>query len=76
MLCRRLVADPVRAAAVLSEVPDWRKEPDVFARAAMGNTPRNGFRVAVATLDPAQWKAFHAELVTLTPVPPSTQAHR
>ncbi len=69
VLCRRLVADPVRAAAVLSEVPDWRKDLDTFARAAMGNAPGNGFRVAVATLDPAQWKAFHAELVSRTPAP-------
>jgi len=68
-LCRRLVADPVRAAEVLSQVPDWRENLDAFARAAMGDTPRNGFRSAVATLDRAQWQAFHDELVARTPPP-------
>jgi mono/diheme cytochrome c family protein len=68
-LCRRLVADPARAAEVLSELPGWRDDLDVFARAAMADTPRNGFRAAVATLDGAQWKAFHDELVSLTPLP-------
>ena len=76
VLCRRLVADPARVAEVLSQVPDWRTKPDVFTRAAMADTPRNGFRSAVATLEGAQWASFHDELVTLTPVPPSTQAHR
>jgi len=65
-LCRRLVADPVRVAAVLSQVPHWRKDLDAFARTAMGGTPRNGFRAAVATLDRAQWKVFHDELVSRT----------
>jgi len=68
-LCRRLVADPVRVAAVLSQVPQWRKDLDAFARTAMGGTPRNGFRAAVATLDRAQWTALHDELVRRTPVP-------
>ncbi len=73
-LCRRLVADPVRAAAVLSEVPDWRTQLDAFARAAMGDTPRNGFRAAVATLDRTQWKALHDELVSRTPAPPTARS--
>ncbi|MCG6957757.1 MAG: cytochrome c [Gemmatimonadetes bacterium] len=68
-LCRRLIADPVRAAEVLSEVPHWRESLDAFARAAMADTPRNGFRSAVATLDRAQWKAFHDEVAALTPRP-------
>lgn len=71
VLCRRLVADPVRAAAALSNVPDWRTQLDAFARAAMGDAPLNGFRVAVATLDRAQWKAFRDELVSRTPASPS-----
>ncbi|MCG6986588.1 MAG: cytochrome c [Gemmatimonadetes bacterium] len=73
-LCRRLVADPVRAAEVLSELPDWRDDLDVFARAAMADTPRNGFRAAVATLNGAQWKAFHDELVAVTPRPGHDEA--
>jgi mono/diheme cytochrome c family protein len=68
-LVRRLVADPVRAAQVLSGVPHWRTDLDAFAAATMGDTPRNGFRAAVATLDRAQWTAFHDELVKQTPVP-------
>jgi len=69
-LCRRLISDPVRAAEVLSQVPDWRENLDAFARVAISGTPRNGFRSAVATLDAAQWRAFHDELVRRTPVPP------
>jgi mono/diheme cytochrome c family protein len=68
-LCRRLVVDPVAAAQVLSRIPDWRTNLDVFAHAAMADTPRNGFRAAVATLSLEQWKAFHAELVALTTAP-------
>lgn len=68
-LCRRLVADPVRAAEVLSQVPDWRDDLNAFAQAAMAGTPHNGFRAAVATLDKAQWRALHEELVSLTPRP-------
>lgn len=66
-LYRRLIADPVRVAQVLSDVPDWRESLDAFARTAMADTPHNGFRSAVATLDRAQWEAFHDELVALTP---------
>jgi mono/diheme cytochrome c family protein len=68
-LCRRLVVDPVAAAQVLSQIPDWRTDLDAFARAAMSGTPRNGFRAAVATLSLEQWIAFHAELVALTTAP-------
>jgi hypothetical protein len=50
-------------------MPDWRRDLDAFARVATADTPHNGFRSAVATLDRAQWKAFHDELVTLTPPP-------
>ncbi len=68
-LCRRLIADPVRAALVLSQVPDWRSKLDAFAPVAMAGTPYNGFQSAVATLDKSQWQAFHDELVKRTPVP-------
>lgn len=68
-LCRRLVADPVRAAEVLSQVPDWRTQLEAFARAAIADTPRNGFRPAVATLTRTEWQAFHEELVARTPDP-------
>ncbi len=68
-LCRRLVADPVRAALVLSQVSDWRGSLDAFAPVAMAGTPYNGFQSAVATLDRDQWQAFHDELVKQTPVP-------
>lgn len=68
-LCRRLVADPARAALVLSQVPDWRTNLEDFARAAMADTPRNGFRSAVATLDRTDWQAFHDALVRWTPAP-------
>lgn len=70
VLRRRMVADPVRAAEVLSQVASWRTSVDDFARVAMAGAPEDGFRPAVATLDAAQWKAFHDALVTLTPVPP------
>jgi len=75
-LCRRLVADPVAAAQVLSRIPDWRSNLEAFARAAMGDTPRNGFRTAVATLSLEQWQAFHAELVAITPAPGPITASR
>ena len=68
-LRRRLIADPARAAEVLSETLDWRKDVGVFARVAMAGSPSNGFRPAVAALNTAQWQAFHDELVKLTPVP-------
>jgi mono/diheme cytochrome c family protein len=68
-LCRRLIADPVRAAEVLSEVPDWRESLDAFARAVVADVSRNGFRSAVATLDRTQWQAFHDEVAALTPRP-------
>lgn len=68
-LRRRLVADPVRAAEVLSQVADWRSSLDDFARVAMSGTPENGFQPAVATLTAAQWQAFHDEVVKLTPQP-------
>lgn len=67
-LCRDLIADPARAAAVLSQVPDWRTRLDVFAQIAMADTPRNGFRPGVAELNQEQWQAFHDELVKRTPV--------
>ncbi len=73
-LCRWLVVDPARAAQVLSAVPHWRTDLNAFAAAAMGDTPRNGFRAAVATLDQAQWKAFHKELVGRTPTAPAGAA--
>ncbi len=69
VLCRRLIADPVRAAQMLSEVPGWRKDLHAFAEAAMADTPRNGFRSAVATLDRAQWTELHDALVARTPRP-------
>lgn len=68
-LCRRLVADPVRAAAVLSQVASWRTSVDDFAHVAMAGAPGDGFRPEVATLDAGQWKALHDALVKLTPVP-------
>ncbi|HVB31514.1 MAG TPA: cytochrome c [Gemmatimonadaceae bacterium] len=68
-LRRGLIADSVRAAEVLSEAPDWRANMAVFTRVAMSGAPSNGFRPAVAALNAAQWKAFHDELVRLTPVP-------
>ena len=68
MLRRRLVGNAQRAAAVLSQVPDWRTSVDDFARAAMASPPDNGFDPAVAALDAAQWRAFHREIVALTPV--------
>jgi len=67
-LCRRLIADPVRAGAVLSQVPDWRTGLASFARVAAAGTPENGFRPAVATLDRAEWQTFHDELVAQTPI--------
>ena len=75
-LCRRLVADPVRAAQVLSQVPDWRTKLDDFAQVAMAGAPDNGFEPAVATLDRDQWQAFHDELVRRTPLPRSHTAVR
>ncbi|MGA9838131.1 MAG: cytochrome c [Gemmatimonadaceae bacterium] len=68
-LRRTMIVDAVRAAEVLSQVPDWRSSVDDFARVAMAAPPDNGFRPAVAALTMAQWKAFHDELVKLTPVP-------
>lgn len=68
-LRRRLVADPVRAAAVLSQVADWRTTVEHMTQVAVGGAPENGFRPAVADLTAEQWKAFHDELVKLTPVP-------
>lgn len=68
-LCRALVADPVRAAQVLSQVPGWRNDVDVFARVVVADTPYNGFRARAAALDQDQWQTFHDELVTRTLAP-------
>lgn len=68
-LARRLVRDSVRAAEVLAQVPDWRASVDAFARVAAAGAPNDGFRAEVATLSAADWKAFHDELVKLTPRP-------
>lgn len=69
ILCRKMIADPVKAAEVLSQVKNWRKDMGVFAQAAMSDTPRNGFQPSVATMTKQQWQAFHDELVKITPVP-------
>ncbi len=69
MLRRRLVGNAQRAAEVLARTPDWRTSVEDFARVAMAGPPDNGFVPAVAGLDAAQWRAFHAEMVRLTPVP-------
>ncbi len=68
-LCRRAIADPVRAAEVLSQVPDWRTQLEPFARAAMAGAPQNGFQPEVAMLDRDQWQTLHDELVKRTPLP-------
>ncbi len=73
-LRRRLIADSMRAAEVLSQIPDWRSDVGAFARVAMAGPPDNGFKPAVATLNMAQWKAFHDEVVKLTPVPVASSA--
>ncbi len=64
-LCRRLIADPQRAAAVLALVPGWRENLNLFAGVVMADAPRNGFEPAAATLDRSQWLSFHAELAKL-----------
>jgi mono/diheme cytochrome c family protein len=73
-LARRLVADSVRAAAVLAQVADWRSDVGTLARVAAAGAPADGFRPAVADLSAAEWKAFHDELVKLTPVPDTGSA--
>jgi mono/diheme cytochrome c family protein len=73
-LRRRLVADPVRAAEVLAQVADWRTNVEDLTRVATAGAPGNGFRPAVADLTAAQWKAFHDELVKLTPAPDTAGA--
>lgn len=69
MLRRRLVGNAQRAAQVLAQTPGWRTSVETFARVAMAGPPDNGFAAGVALLDAAQWRAFHAEMVKLTPVP-------
>ena len=69
MLRRRLVRNAQRAAEVLSQSRAWRADVDEFARVAMAGPPGNGFDPAVAALDAAQWRAFHTEMLKLTPVP-------
>ena len=73
-LRRRLVADPVRVAEVLSQVADWRTNVEHLTQVAAAGAPGNGFRPAVADLTAEQWKAFHDELVILTPVPDTIHA--
>ncbi|MDE2491852.1 MAG: cytochrome c [Elusimicrobia bacterium] len=67
-LCRRLVADPARAADVLAQVPGWREKLDVFAETVMAGAPGNGFEPAAAVLTRARWRTFQAELAARTPV--------
>lgn len=73
-LRRHLVADPLRAAEVLSRVSDWRTNVDHLIQVAAAGAPGNGFNPAVADLTAAQWKALHDELVKLTPVPDTSGA--
>lgn len=73
-LRRRLVENAQRVAEVLSQTRSWRTSVDDFARVAMAGPPGNGFDPAVAALDPAQWRAFHDELVLLTPAPKRSAA--
>lgn len=65
-LVRRLVENPHRAALVLAQVPDWRKDLDALVDAVSAATPSSGFNPTAATLNKQQWASFQAELVRLT----------
>ncbi|MHB8875370.1 MAG: c-type cytochrome [Myxococcaceae bacterium] len=64
-LFERAVADPARAAQVLSASQAWRSDLDALARAAAGGAPANGFKVSVATLAPGDWQRLQQLLVRL-----------
>lgn len=66
-LRRRLIANPARAAAVLSQVPHWRTDLAAFARVVVADAPDNGFRPQAAALDGGQWRLFHNAVVRSTP---------
>lgn len=65
-LIRQVVMDPSRAAETLAGAPSWRSGPRELAASILPETPGNGFSVAAATLNPAEWQALHAELVKIS----------
>lgn len=65
-LVRTLVKNPRRAALVLAQVPDWRKNLDALVDAVTAAAPSSGFDPTAAMLDKQQWASFQAELAKLT----------
>ena len=65
-LIRQVVMDPSRAAETLAGAPSWRSGPGELAASILPETPGNGFSVAAATLNPAEWQALYTELVKIS----------
>lgn len=57
-----LVRDPARAAQTLGTLQGWRQNEKLLAQTLVKGLPANGFSPAIATLGPAQWKAFQTDL--------------
>ncbi len=55
-ILRSAVADPVRAALTLSEIPGWSGSDQALARGILYGAPDNGFAPQVALFTPAQWQ--------------------
>ena len=62
-ILRRVIADPSRAAQILTESQIWRASARDLAAIILPDTPGDGFSVGTATLGPSEWQALHAELV-------------
>ncbi|MGA2082935.1 MAG: cytochrome c [Holophaga sp.] len=56
------VADPVRAAQALAELPGWRASDQALAAAVVPGVPANGFRPEVALYTPGQWQDLRKAL--------------
>jgi len=61
---RRAVADPARVAEFLSNLPDWRGNPDKLLLSAALGAPANGFYPDVARFAPAERSALQQALKT------------
>lgn len=56
------VADPVRAAQTLAQLPNWRSSDQALAAAVVPGIPGNGFRPGVARFTTGQWQALRGAL--------------
>lgn len=62
-LLRQAIADGSRASQVLSVSSLWRRGPDDLAQSVLQGVPGNGFRAAVATWTPDEWRTLYDGLL-------------